>query len=99
MNTSDNAWGKSREALRFRAETRQGDRKERNRDYDGVWSVMPGKAFLGETTSWFPKEKPRQTRRGKDPVVAGLLTGTASLWRTWGGTEGRWKGCREMWHW
>lgn len=32
--------------------------------------MVPGKAFLGEATSWFPREKPGQTRRLWDPEVA-----------------------------
>lgn len=37
----------------------------------GFGDVVQGKAFLAETNSWFPREKPRQTRRRWDPEVAG----------------------------
>lgn len=36
-----------------------------------VWDMMPWEAILGETTSWLPREKPRQTERWWNPEVVG----------------------------
>lgn len=45
--------------------TRHGDGMKR------VWDMMPWEAILGETTSWLPREKPRQTERWWNPEVVG----------------------------
>lgn len=37
----------------------------------GDCDAMPGKSFLGDTTSCFLRDKPRQVRRQWDPGVAG----------------------------
>lgn len=41
------------------------------RDGDGGLDVVLEQAFLGETSSWFLRKKPRQTRRQWGPEVAG----------------------------
>lgn len=82
------------EALVFRDEDKAWRWKEKSL---GEWGMMPWKVILGETTSWFPREIPRQeghrTQRWLD-----LVTETASLWRSCEGTGDKWERHRETWY-